>query len=426
MNLKNLKIKFFQNYYRTKIILFNILIKLILNIIPSINRENLIKIGKKRKSIIIVENEYEFLIKEPSQSLAKKRFKKSCGIRKVDCFFGVKIDNVRLIGPYGIPFTKSGKIIIEPISKSWLFHVFRMTIIHIGFFGFLKQYILAIFPKLESKEKFLKIGGYLLCRGSKSNISEKKLPEPIFGHWLGEQLPQIRGIEGISQKINKKFPLIINKSPKDWQIESLEIMGYNRNDIFEYNQVGLRVGEIIIASLRNTHSRETEFDPKARKWAAKRLQSKLVNLNLSNHDKKNIFLFRQNEKTRRISNYKMVKNTLLELNYDEVSIENLNLQESSLNFYLAENFVSIYGSGIMRIMFMKNPKKLIEIFSLKKNDRDTFFLIANEFGMKYECIAAEIVSSKKYNSKIQHKNMKNNIEENDWHVPIGELKKYLA
>lgn len=411
---------------KLKIFIINILVKLSLSILPKIGRENLVKTGKQNNTICIVENEYETTIKEPDQFLAKKRFKNSYGIKKTDCFFGIKINDIRLIGPYGIPFTKSGKIIIEPISKSWLFHAFRMTIIHIGFFGFLKQYILAIFPTLESKKKFLKTGGYLLCRGSKSNISEKKPPEPIFGHWLGEQLPQIRGIEGVSKKINKKFPLIINKSPKDWQIESLELMGYNRKDIYEYNQVGLRVGEIIIASLRNTHSRETEFDPKARKWAAKRLQSKLVNLNLSNYDKKNIFLFRQNEKTRRVSNYKSVKNALLELNYHESSIENLNLHESSLNFFLAENFVSIYGSGILRIMFMKNPKKLIEIFSLKQNDRDTFFLLANEFGVKYVCIEAEIVASKKYNSKIKNQNMKHNIEENDWHVPIGELKKYLT
>ena len=45
-------------------------------------------------------------IKEPKQSLAKERFKHSCGQKKIDCFFGIKIKDVRLIGPYGIVYQK--------------------------------------------------------------------------------------------------------------------------------------------------------------------------------------------------------------------------------------------------------------------------------------------------------------------------------
>jgi hypothetical protein len=63
-------------------------------------------------------------------------------------------------------------------------------------------------------------------------------------------------------------------------------MGYKKNDLYELTQEGLRVGEIIISSLRNVHSRQTEFDPKARKWAAKRLQSNFEKLNFEEYNKK--------------------------------------------------------------------------------------------------------------------------------------------
>ena len=66
---------------------FKLLIKLIVFIIPKIDREKLIKIGKKKSTICIVEEQYEVSIKEPKQSLAKERFKHSCGQKKIDCFW---------------------------------------------------------------------------------------------------------------------------------------------------------------------------------------------------------------------------------------------------------------------------------------------------------------------------------------------------
>jgi hypothetical protein len=416
----------FNFFFKFKLSVIIMFVKILSRIIPKIDREKLIKIGKKKNTINIVENEYKVYIQAPYQSLAKERFKNSYGQKKVDCFFGIKIKDVRLIGPYGIPFTRKGQIILEPISKSWFNHVLTITILQLGLFGFFKEFLLAIFPIFDTKKNFLKIGAYLICRGAKSIIFENKQPQPVFGHWLGEQLPQLRGIEGIFSKFGISCPLIINKNPKDWQIESLELMNYKKDDIYELTQKGLRVGEIIISSLRNLHSRHTEFDPKARKWAAKRLQSNFEKLNTKEYNKKNICLFRQNENNRRISNYEDVKKIMLENNYYETKIENQSLFESAKNFFFAENYLSIYGSGILRIMFMKQPKKLIEIYTINVDDRDIFFLLASEFDMEYECVAAQIIDGNCINNDLKKKtNIKKQFINNDWHVPIVELKKSL-
>jgi hypothetical protein len=427
MNKLSTKIKYFALSTNLIVVAFKILIKFLVLILPKINREKLIKIGKKKNTICIVEEPYEVSIKTPNQSLAKERFKNSYGQKKVDCFFGVKIKDVRLIGPYGIPFTRKGQVILEPISKSWLNHVLATTIIQLGFFGFFKEYLLAIFPIFASKKNFLEMGAYLICRGSKIIIFENKQPQAVFGHWLGEQLPQLRGIEGIFSKFDVSCPLIVNKNPKDWQIESLELMGYKKDNLYELTQKGLRVGEIIISSLRNVHSKQTEFDPKARKWAAKRLQSNFEKLNFEENNKKNISLFRQNENNRRISNYEDVRKIIFENHYYETKIENQSLFESAKNFFFAQNYLSIYGSGILRIMFMKQPKKLIEIYTKNESDRDVFFLLASEFGMEYECVTAQIVQNNNINNNQNKKtNFKYQFINNDWYIPIFELKKSLS
>jgi hypothetical protein len=415
---------------KLKISIINMSVKLFTLILPKIEREDLIKIGRQNNTICIVEDEYETTIQEPDQFLAKRRFKNSYGVKKTDCFFGIKINDIRLIGPFGIPFTRYGQVILEPISKRWLSRALLITVLQIGILRFLKQYFLAIFPRFDEKKNFLKIAAHLICRGMKKDIFSKKSsePEPVFGHWLGEQIPQLRGIEGIFSKFNISCPLIINQNPKEWQIESLKLMGYKKDDLFIFKKDGLRVGEIIISSLRNLHSRNMEFDPKARRWARKRLQSNFINLDLNNHNHKNICLFRQNEKNRRISNYGSVKENIVKNQYFETPLINLNLLESAKNFYLAENFLATFGSGILRLMFIQRPKKLIEIFSLNEEDKDVFFLLANEFDVKYECVLATTTSNK---FNFSSKDIKNRYEVKEpknpeWNVSIDELDKCLS
>ena len=56
--------------------LYNLSLRALLKIVPKINRNELIKMGKRKNSIYVVENPYDFLIKEPKQKLAKKKIQK--------------------------------------------------------------------------------------------------------------------------------------------------------------------------------------------------------------------------------------------------------------------------------------------------------------------------------------------------------------
>ena len=91
MNKAKSKLKKFNfNINLTKLVK-KLLIRLIFIILPKIERGKLIKIGKKRNTTCIVEDEYEVVIREPVQSLAKERFKNSCGKKKLGVFLVLKL-----------------------------------------------------------------------------------------------------------------------------------------------------------------------------------------------------------------------------------------------------------------------------------------------------------------------------------------------
>ena len=421
---------------------YHIFLRVLVKVIPKINRASLIDISKKKQTICIVEDAYEFEVKTPNQELARNRFKNSIGLRKVDCFFGAKLCDVRLIGPYGLPVTRLGQIILEPISERWLFHVIKITVLKIGLIGFIREYFLAIFPYFEWKKNFLEVGAHLICRGLKEiTIDNKSYLTPVFGHWMGEQLPQLRGIEAVIIKNNFiNCKLIINESPPAWQIESLELMGYNKKDTTRISTNGLRVGQLIIASLRNVHSYGMECDPKARLWAAKRLQSNYDHQNFKDDSiKSNICLFRQEALTRNINNIEAVRKIAKLNEFYEINLENKNLFDSAKYFFLAKRFLACYGGGISRIMFSKNLKELIEIYSSDQDNRDVFFLLASEMGIEYKCITADklpqsisgrnqkFLSSKNHEENEKYATIKElSAITNEWNVPIEELSALLS
>jgi hypothetical protein len=410
--------------FLNKISIVEIILKILNIIIPKIERNTLISIGKKKKSICIVEDAYEFIVQEPEQELAKKRFKDSCGPRNVDCFFGIVLNDVRLIGSFGLAVTRYGQVITEPISK-YLKEILRVTIQDLGLLGFLKEYFLAIFPFFISKKKFLDEGALLYCRGSKKVILKNKVyTTPVFGHWMLEQLPQLQAIEEVIKKKDlNNCKLIINRSPEEWQIETLRLMGHHKDKILTMPKNGLRVGRLIISSLRNTGSKpgRMELDPKARQWAAKRLQSNYINTNLNNISlKKNICLFRQDVPSRRIKNIDNVKKIIKINNFTEINIHKVNLFDGGKDFLYAEKFLYTLGSGVTRIMFSKNLKEIIEIYSCDQDKIDSFFLLASELGIKYKCVAAG-----KLPLSVLNETKKNifysETEINEWYVPEEEL-----
>lgn len=360
-------------------------------IIPKINRQKLIEIARENNSLEIVEDEYESYIKEPLQELTKKRFRNHIGQKKIECFFGAVIKNVRLIGPFGLPFTRRGQIILETTTLNSFSSNLKSTIKLLGIIGFFREYFLAIFPFLEKKNHSLKWGAHLICRTLRVAKKDNELSiSTNFGHWMLEKLPQIRAIEAMIKKNDvTNCKIILNNAPANWQLESLTMMNIDKRNIHCLEGNSLRVDNLIISSLRNTSTKSYEFDPKARQWTAKRLQSNYNQMNTKTLSNDNISLFRQDTPSRKIINIETLRNTLKLFNFFELkNLSEQSLYDSSIKFLYAKKFIYTYGSGVSRILFAKDLETCIEIFSEDQDDRFGSFYFATEMGVEYKCLPA--------------------------------------
>ena len=291
------------------------LLELLVITLPKISREQLIELGRRNNTISVVEEEYVCEIPPQPNSLTALRFGNLVGRHKIPCFFGIVLSDIRLIGPYGIPVTRSGKIVLEPIAESWLPTVLRRTINELGIFRLTTEYLLAIFPRLNNRRSDIPFAAHLLCRGA-----ERPGRGPVYGHWFGEQIPQLRAIEAIQEESAQEIKLIIDGDSTDWQTDSLEMIGYQSSSIIKHSSPGVRVKKLVISSLRHVHSTNMELDPKARQWAARRVrESASVNAERYSDSNRKVAYLRTNQRDRAIVNISEIRETLLEYGYFEDS-----------------------------------------------------------------------------------------------------------
>jgi len=78
-----------------------------------------------------------------------------------------------------------------------------------------------------------------------------------YGHWVVEYLPKLLGLSIYEEETGNRPKILINKNPPEWMIESLGIMGYNRDRLIEWDNDVANI-KTLIHPLSSTHHRNIE------------------------------------------------------------------------------------------------------------------------------------------------------------------------
>jgi len=351
-----------------------------LALLPKLQRASLELGSTKNWQYLEVEPSYHFRLEVPEDGLSRVRFKNHCGVVQVAPFFAACLKDVRVIGPWGIPVTRSGKIVVEAVGVDFFASRIFGTIRTLGAGTTLKQYLLAIFPMFERRSSALPLAAHLIPREWDDHGN------PHFGHWLGEKLPQIRAFRAMENIQQRPIPLLINSSPTAWQLELLEVFGIPVSNLILAQPHGQRVKELIVGSLRNVHSRHIEIDPRARSWLAQELTNR--GNGYQGPKAKGVFVFRGQHETRSIANQPELIARLEASGLTRFEPGSQDKPSEIGQLSEAEVLLGDFGSGLMNLLFMPNCRRIIEIFGPNQRDRHVFFYLAAELGIQHSSIEA--------------------------------------
>jgi len=212
-------------------------------------------------------------------------------------------------------------------------------------------------------------------------------------------LPRLEGVKKYEREHNTTCKIILGPNPRPLLIESLELLGFDQEQLLQWHGEPLRVERMIIPSVRRVendisyyrHATKANSTYKIMscrgiKWVretmTKNIDRNQTNSNFSNR----IYISRADANSRRIINRDEVLEVLSKYEFNSYELSELRWKDQIRLFAGADFVVSPHGAGLANLAFSDNCS-VVELFGKKR--KPTFFFLASNLGFDYGMLACE-------------------------------------
>ncbi|MCC0179234.1 glycosyltransferase family 61 protein [Waterburya agarophytonicola K14] len=370
---KNQKIRIayreiYYTYRKLSLVLFKIYLKIIK--LKTVSRNNLLTARKKYKlqefsSAEIISFGNFYTPKPIPPRIAQRIYPMK---EKIVQPFVCELEQAEIIGHYPVAFDRSGYLILEttlPIFNSIEAHVAQNVSI---------KTIIA--SQFNSKDRKSNIDLACILTNPWSNN---------FWHWTVDTLTQLEGIEYYQQQTGIKPKLIVESNLRSWQRDSLQLLGYEAEDLIFWQDFRRTITKLVVPSFRRSYDEiHGEISVSACQW----LKQKMLG-NISNLENKHIsfsskvFVSRRKALGRRIANENEVMEALKPLGFTPYILEEMSYIEQVKLFAQAKVIIAPHGAGLTNLIFADNPI-ILELFGAYVGRE--FANLARGMDFKYGCL----------------------------------------
>ena len=215
-----------------------------------------------------------------------------------------------------------------------------------------------------------------------------------YHHWIFNSLTRLEGIEAFTTATGIECDILIPSNPPSWVTESLQLFGYDEDQLIEWDRRHAKAETLVLPSIRRIENTSFEaggetnvgrkvVSPKACRWIRKTAIENLPKNINSNYSEK-VIISRGDVGTRTIENKEEVYDYLYDLGFKEYRLANMKFYEQVCLFSQAECVVSPHGAGLTNLIFSEDCD-VIEIFG-QNIKKPTYFLLASILNHDYSFI----------------------------------------
>lgn len=226
-----------------------------------------------------------------------------------------------------------------------------------------------------------------------------------FAHWFYEQLPKLRWYENYCARIERKPELIVQEGLSDWQIRSLELVGYPPGSYVRFREgETLGVDRLAIPPHpRRTRAGEFQVCPSAVRWIGETIRSNVPQSDRDFPDR--VYVSRADAERRRVVNEGTAVSRLEEHGFEWFEPSRLPFDDQVRLFKSADLIVGPHGAGLTSMIYADDAH-VLELLTEEAGEH--FFMLANECGHSYEFVRCDpIIDGER---KPRHRDMRVDLE----------------
>jgi capsular polysaccharide biosynthesis protein len=327
-----------------------------------IDTDELKQICRKYGDLFYFGESFVFTVTKPeSPSNTISEFEQATGEYYLPKPFVGVVNNANLIGPFPfVIFDK--KIIIEatvsiPITALNLYYTVQ-KVVEDGIRS-------ALFDGRQSIEC-----GVLLYNCWNSG----------YYHWVTENLTRLEGVEKFEECCGTKPKLIVGPELSSFQRETLELLGYEADDLIQWNTSIAKVDTLVIPSVRRAYN-PGQLSPVDYSWLRNKMQSAVrERVDMTQFSSK-VYISRDDADRRRVTNESELFGELEKHGFERYQLEYMDTAETIALMMQADIIVGPHGAGLTDIIYASDAD-VVELSKETPNSR-AYFTLANQVGLDY-------------------------------------------
>jgi hypothetical protein len=226
-----------------------------------------------------------------------------------------------------------------------------------------------------------------------------------YGHWMLEHLPKLIKANQISDQSAK----VLMKQPKDWQSETLDLLGVPQTDRIYIKNKPIRVKKFIQTDIKPVYTEDFELCTEDYCTLSETMKS---SIDIEESYSERIFVSRQHVGKRCVSNMDEIETVLQKYNFDIIHPEKMTIRQQIEQFHNAKVIMGPIESGLTNMIFSPDA----EIYPIIDTSwmSGLFFALSQAIGHDWYPIyskSTEIERDKPYPyTSKPNKNIKVNVD----------------
>lgn len=200
-----------------------------------------------------------------------------------------------------------------------------------------------------------------------------------YAHWLQDDLPRLQGLREYERRTGEKPPILFDPNPTEFQLEFMELLGFDRSRLVPWDGRLTSVDSLIIPSARRYEIQS----PNTLQWLR---NNTLSSIEEDDSRPERLFVSRSDASRRRIINQEQVTDLLQDFGFQKIVPTEHSVQEQIAMFNHADVIIGLHGANLSNAVF-SSESTLIEIFG--SHTHPVQFVTANLIDIDYRAFQAQ-------------------------------------
>lgn len=209
-----------------------------------------------------------------------------------------------------------------------------------------------------------------------------------YYHWTVETLNRLEGVERYVEETGDRPKLIVGPDPNRFQLETLELLGYDEDDLIRWDQRYRTVDRLVVPSMRREYNLGS-VSPVAYHWLCDQMRTAADDEVPDAAEKfsNRVYISREDAPRRQVRNEDEIVDVLKTYGFETYVLSDHSVAENVQLFAQADVIVGPHGAGLTDIIYSSDAT-VIELF--RSNDvRPTYYVLSEHLDHSYRYLLCE-------------------------------------